>query len=316
MNPLLNDIDISQVAIEEFCINEVFKTPKVSIIIPAYNTEKYIGRCLLSMVRQTLKEIEIIIINDGSTDNTSAVIEKFSQLDSRIKVINQENKKQGAARNRGMEIAIGEFIGFVDSDDWVDLDYFEKLYNAATKNAVDVALATNVRVGLKKTKKRLNITKEKVFTNLQDKFDACRQYKNECPTNKIYKRAMLTKNNITWPEGCYCEDKLFTAKAVYYANGLATVPGINYYYYRNPTSTVNTKSKEHSARLNEDKNNARLAVIKFLKENNADIRDKEFWAVKKVVRFLGLPLLVIKESLHTENFYLFSFIKIGERTYE
>ena len=100
---------------------------KVSVIIPAYNTENQITKCLNSVLNQTLKEIEIIVIDDGSTDNTLELINNFKLTDSRITVISQENKKQGAARNRGIEIAKGEYIGFVDSDDYIDRDYYEKL---------------------------------------------------------------------------------------------------------------------------------------------------------------------------------------------
>ena len=290
--------------------------PKVSIVVPAYNTGKFIEKCLSSLVNQTLKEIEIIIVNDGSTDNTLEISTEFQKKDSRIKVIDQTNQKQGAARNNGTKIATGEYIGFIDSDDWIDLDYYEKLYNTAKKYNLDIALATNVRIGQKKTKKRLNITSEKVYTSLQEKFDACLQYRNECPTNKIYRLSMLKENNIVWPEGCYCEDKLFTTQALYYANGLVSVPNINYYYYRNPNSTVKTKSRKHVQELNRDKNNARRAVLNFLKEKNAQLRDKEFWAIKKEVKVCGLPIYIIKESLRSEKFLLFSFIKLGEKTYD
>jgi glycosyltransferase involved in cell wall biosynthesis len=87
---------------------------------------------------QTLKNIEIIFIDDGSTDNSAKILEKYAQKDSRITIITQTNQKQGTARNRGMEIAKGEFIGFVDSDDWVDLDFYEKLYNTAKEYNEDI----------------------------------------------------------------------------------------------------------------------------------------------------------------------------------
>lgn len=292
----------------------VFLT-KVSIIVPAFNTEDYIEKCLNSLINQTLKEIEIILIDDGSTDNTLNIAKIFAKEDERIKIISQTNKKQGVARNRGTELASGEYIGFVDSDDWVDLDFFEKLYNSAHKYNSDIALATNVRIGNGRTKKRLNIKKEEFVTSLQDKIDISHQVKNPCPTNKIYRKEMLEKNQITWPEGIYCEDKLFTMQAIYYANGLVTVPDINYYYYRNPNSTVNTQAKKQSKTMYSCKNLARRAVLEFLKEKKAEVRDKEFWAIKKEIRFCGIPLFIVKESIYTEAYYLFSFIKLGEKTY-
>lgn len=294
--------------------NQKALMPKVSIIVPTYNNEKYLAKCLFSLAKQTLKEIEIIVVNDGSEDNTSSILDLFEQYDKRFKIINQVHSKQGAARNNGTKHASGEYIGFVDSDDWVDFDYFEKLYNAAKKYNSDIALATNVRIGNGKTKKRLNIKNEIFVTTLQEKIDLTNQAKNPCPTNKIYKKEMLINNSITWPENVYCEDKLFTIKAIYYANGIVSVPDIYYYYYRNPDSTVNSKNKKHIIGLENDKKNSRISVLNFLKEKNAQIRDREFWAVTYEKKFLGIPLYIKKESLHTIEHRLLSFILIKRET--
>ncbi len=298
--------------LEKLSLPQHISDVKVSIIVPTYNNEKYLSKCLMSLVQQTLKEIEIIVVNDGSTDRTSEILDEFSKVDKRIKIINQQNKKQGAARNSGMKVASGEYIGFVDSDDWVDLDYYEKLYNAAKKNNSDIALATNVRIGNGKTKKRLNITEEKIATSLQEKIDIGNQAKNPCPTNKIYRKSMLIENNIDWPEGIYCEDKLFTIKAIYSANSIVSVPSINYYYFRNPNSTVNKKDKFHIKQTNQDKENAKIQVLNFLREKNADIKDKEFWATTKKLPSKDCPLVSIKESLKTKRICLFGCIKIAE----
>ena len=120
------------------------KEIKVSVIIPVYNVEKYIERCLESIVNQTLKEIEIIIINDGSNDETSKKLEKFLG-DVRVIYIKTENRGQSAARNKGLKIAKGEYIGFVDSDDYIDLDFYEKLYKRIKETNSDIAAASIVR---------------------------------------------------------------------------------------------------------------------------------------------------------------------------
>ena len=114
--------------------------PKVSIIVPVYNTEKYLNKCIESIRNQTLKEIEIILIDDGSSDKSTEILDKYSAIDSRIIVIHQENLGQGAARDRGIEIAKGEYIGFVDSDDWVDLDMYEKLYSIGKDNRAEMVV--------------------------------------------------------------------------------------------------------------------------------------------------------------------------------
>ena len=292
---------------------EKYEHPKISIVVPCFNTEKYIAKCLFSLINQTEKEIEIICVNDDSVDDTLKVIELFAKYDSRIKIINQQHKLQGAARNNGIKNAAGEYIGFVDSDDWVDLDYFEKLYTAAKKYNSDIALGTNVRIGNGKTKKRLNIYKEDFITDLQAKIDICKQWKDGCPTNKIYEKNFLKKYNLLYPEGVYCEDKLFTTQAVYYANGIVTVPNTYYYYFRNPFSTVNKKIKNEKRQ--KDKNNARLAVLKFLKEHDAPIRDGDFCAITKEIKCFGISFYKRKESLHSAKHYILSIFKIKDEKF-
>lgn len=287
---------------------------KVSIIVPLFNTEKYIEKCLECLVNQTLKDIEIIVINDGSTDNSITVVERFSNKDDRIIILNQENKLQGAARNLGIKKAKGEYIGFVDSDDWVDSDYFEKLYTLAKQYNSDIALATNVRIGgRKKTKKRISIEKTEFVSDLQDKFNISKALNNPCPTNKIYKASLLYDNNILFPEGVYCEDKLFVAQAIYFANSVVTVPKVNYYYFRRPDSTIHKAAKRSPKLLKDAKNNAKLSVIAFLRDNKININTDKYWAIKRVSRFLGFVLFSIKENLNYERVCLFDIIPIWER---
>ena len=100
---------------------------KISIIIPVYNSAKYLRKCLNSIINQTFDNIEIICINDGSTDNSLSIINEYAKIDSRIKVYTIENKGVSAARNYGILVATGEYIGFVDSDDYIDLNYYEEM---------------------------------------------------------------------------------------------------------------------------------------------------------------------------------------------
>ena len=315
MDKVFNNYGIEDI-LKSIGANDAVEHPKVSVIVPTYNNEKYLPKCLFSLVRQTLKEIEIIVVNDGSFDNTKEILDLFSYYDKRIKVINQSNLKQGVARNNGLKVAQGEYIGYVDSDDWVDFNYYEKLYNAAKKHDADLALATNIRIGNGRTKKRLNIEKETLAKSLQERIDISNQFKNPCPTNKIYRRKMLVENSISWPEGVYCEDKLYTTKAVYYANAMVAVPDVYYYYFRNPNSTVNNKNVQRRAKAKIDKINANRAVLNFLKEKNADIRDKEFWALKTEKKLLGITLYKIFESIKTEKILLFGFIPFVRRSNE
>lgn len=113
---------------------------KVSIIIPAYNIENCIERCLKSIIKQTLTDIEIIVINDGSIDNTLKLINIFAKKDKRVKVVNKKNEGSIEARKSGLKLANGEFILFVDGDDWIEVDCLEKLYNTSKENDFDVVL--------------------------------------------------------------------------------------------------------------------------------------------------------------------------------
>lgn len=113
---------------------------KVSVIIPVYNVEKYIGMCIESVCKQTIKEIEIIVVDDGSTDNGYAVCDELAKRDDRIVLIKQENQGVSVARNKGIERATGEWLAFIDSDDWIEPNYLEVLYSAGEKNKADISI--------------------------------------------------------------------------------------------------------------------------------------------------------------------------------
>ena len=111
----------------------------ISVIIPCYNVEKYIDRCMESVLNQTYRNLEIILVDDGSTDGTGEIIKKYAEHDHRIKILHQKNKGAGAARNAGMEIASGSYIGFVDSDDWIAEDMYEYLIGIIKEEDADIA---------------------------------------------------------------------------------------------------------------------------------------------------------------------------------
>lgn len=113
---------------------------KVSVVIPVYNVEKYLEKCILSIINQTLKDIEIVIVNDGSTDNSIEIINKFKNMDSRIKVINKENEGLLAARGTGINIVSGKYILNIDGDDWIEDDCCEKMYNYIEKYGADMVI--------------------------------------------------------------------------------------------------------------------------------------------------------------------------------
>lgn len=191
---------------------------KVSIIVPVYNTSQYLEKCLDSLIKQTLKDIEIICVNDGSTDDSGKILENYAKKDKRVVVINQKNMGQSAARNAGLDAARGEYIGFVDSDDYVLADMYRKLYENALNHNSDVVMSS-IKVLDSKTNQ---ITENDSYLSVgvfNSHFDnRCFTYK-DCkdfifricvvPWNKLYKASFLKLNGIKFVKGLNFEDNVF-----------------------------------------------------------------------------------------------------------
>ncbi len=206
---------------------------KISIIIPVHNAQEYLQKCLDSIINQTLKEIEIICVNDSSTDNTVGILDNYQQKDSRIKIINTDCKCSGGARNRGLEAANGEYIGFVDADDWVDKDYFEKLYITAKENSCDIAATSSVVLienGKEKSIKYVGATPADNPVNTIEKKKKCIIATGIC-WNKIYRKDFLEKNNIHFKNiHNPSEDNYFSIQAIILADNILFIDTTSYYY--------------------------------------------------------------------------------------
>ena len=275
---------------------------KVSVIVPVYKTEEYLEKCLDSLVNQTLEDIEIIVINDGSPDNSTSIIEKYAQKDRRIVVIHQENQGLSIARNNGVKIANGDFIGFVDSDDWVDKDFFEKLYNAAVKYDCDISAATIIRKRPKSQKYRVHYTEEKIYTTLEEKIKCCDIPRCCYIWNKLYKKELIKDKPFV--VGAYFEDVLWTPSVLKAANKLVTVPDTSYYYWVNSNSIV----KNNNSKKQNDNYKANKYIIKFFNENGLALTDKQQNLTKQIYYIGKLPVVKIKEFKNRETFLLFGLI--------
>lgn len=173
---------------------------KVSIIVPVYNTEKYLDKCINSLINQTLKDIEIIFVNDGSTDKSRSIIEKYLS-DERIILIDKENGGQASARNLGIKKSSSIYIMFIDSDDYVNEDMCEKLYNIAISNDYDIVSADyfNTTDGIDSYKKTFDFSSRKIIA-LEYLFSGVG------PCNKMFKSSFLKENNFIFPEKIIYED--------------------------------------------------------------------------------------------------------------
>ena len=221
--------------------------PKVSVIIPVYNVENYLEQCLDSVINQTLKDIEIILVDDGSTDNSLKILQNYAQKESRIKIINKENSGYGASMNIGIGTAQGEYIGIVESDDFIEPDMFEKLYNTAVSNNLDLVRCQYYQYN---SLKNINntvfidwIEKNKIYKPLdfQPIF-----YQPPAIWSNLVKKELLEKYNIKFLEtpGASYQDTSFAFK-LYCASERFMMIEDSLLHYRidNENSSVNSKQK-------------------------------------------------------------------------
>ena len=202
---------------------------KVSIIVPIYNTAHHLQKCLNSLCSQSLKDIEIICVDDCSTDNSLSIVRDYAVLDARIQILKfKNNKGAAAARNAGLAIARGEFVGFMDSDDFIDSKYYEELYCAAIRDKCDIAKA--IYYGETKDEKEYQINYNKKIS--KDKYKFSINF-----TTAIYKRSLIENHAIDFPEGVSnFEDIYFLVKAVFFANKITTINTVCYYYVNRKNS--------------------------------------------------------------------------------
>ncbi len=225
--------------------------PKVSILVPIYNVEKYLAECLESIINQTLKDIEIICINDGSKDNSLQIIEEYARKDSRIKIIDKPNSGYGDSMNRGLELASGKYIGIVESDDVASNDMFESLYSLAITNDVDLVKSDFYYYYSKKNQARHagRISKKNVGRVFSVKDDTSVLSIVPSIWSGIYKREFLNENNIKFlpTPGASYQDTSFAFKTFIVARKMVfTNKAYLYYRQDNENSSVKSKGKVYS----------------------------------------------------------------------
>ncbi len=233
--------EFSQIISSSICTGGGGKNPLLSIIVPVYNVEKYLRECLDSLVNQTLKDIEIIVVNDASPDNSEAIVLEYATQDPRIVYIkHEENKRQGAARNTGMKAARGQYIAFVDGDDYVDKHLYQSVIDAFYKNPVNMVFIPLYIFN--NEKKLLSIVHfgRKNLVHFDAQYHAL-DWAFTIACDKVYLRQDLIDNKIYFPENTYWEDNPFWVK---YCSSLepfvAVLPkkGPAYWYRRHPDSVT------------------------------------------------------------------------------
>ena len=243
---------------------------KVSIVVPIYNVERYIEKCIDSIICQTYKNIEIILVNDGSTDESEKIILKKIVADERIKYVNKKNGGLSSARNAGIKEATGKYICFIDSDDWIDKKYVETLVSAAEKNDSEIVICNIRHVFEDGTikEKTEQIEKNEIINSRE----AIRQLflgkKYRChAVNKLCRTSLYKDNNIFFPEGKIYEDVFTTYRLILKAKKIYLCKEYLYFYLRNRTGSI----------LSTSFNEKRLNIIEALNMivENKDISKME-----------------------------------------
>lgn len=250
---------------------------KISIIVPIYNSEKYLDNCINSILNSTLKDIELILINDGSKDNSGKIIDEYAKKDSRINAIHQENMGPAATRNKGIKLARGKYIGFVDSDDTIEKDMFEELYNLANKSYIEVAMCNYKEIYVAQNQKlsiehylesNIEFNKDDIRNKIVRKFTGNINYGFFSMCNKIYLRDWLLKSKIRIDEKrVHGEDWLFNINVFLNLDSFICTDKILYNYIHINNESLMLKYRENQFDLFLD---GRLKVLELIPNDLID----------------------------------------------
>ena len=250
--------------------------------MPVYNVEKYIDKCLDSLVNQTLKDIEIIVVNDGSPDNSQEIIDRYvKKYPKKVKSYIKENGGQGSARNFGLTVASGEYIGYVDSDDYVELDMYDKLYNKAIKNDLDIAICGSYNV-YESGERKIELDREIFKDKKKNAF-----FGRMAVWNKIYKRELLLDSGLTFRSKLWYEDLDFTIQMLAKAKKVGYVNRPFYNYLIREGSTMNNSNVDRNLEL----------LLAF----DAIIKNKELEKYSSIIEFLAIDHIYISAVVRIIN---------------
>ncbi len=223
---------------------------EISIIVPVYNSSKYLEKCFESIMIQTYNDFEVIVINDGSTDNSGNICDKYALLDTRFKVIHKKNEGVSIARNTGIEQSCGKYITFIDSDDWIDEDYLQNLYNESY-NKADLVVSGIIC--------EYNDNSQRIL-NISDKFFSSREaswlhklVKSRLlfgPCNKLYKTSIIKGYKLSFPLNIsYGEDRIFNYEYLKYVSTIRTISYSGYHYRQSSGNSLTTISRTNMFEL-------------------------------------------------------------------
>jgi len=251
----------------------------ISVIIPIYNGEKYVAQCVENVLCQTYKNLEIIVVNDGSRDGSQKIAEQYP-----VKVINQTNQGLSAARNAGTNTATGDYIHFFDVDDYINLDFYKNMIDALDHTNADIACSGMVNEV--KPHRTLLFSERLFLKNIEDKMSVTHVGRYGYVWRYLFKKSFLEQNKLAFKVGILVEDMPFSLSAVFYANSIVTVPNATYYYKKRENSIMNTKDPERRKKRHEGVLQARAFKKQFTKEHNFVIpKRKQESLITKIRKF-------------------------------
>ena len=269
----------------------------ITVMIPAYNAQKYIGRCIESLLKQTYKEIEILIVNDGSKDNTKSICEDYSQKDSRVRLVNQENGGEGAARNTGLREAKGKYLTFVDADDYVKEDFIERLHTNLVKINAGLAICgfTELREDtvLNETSGDITFMNQEEGMEMLLREDSFKGY----VWNKIFDLDIIRQNKLSFDTSlAVWTDVLFVFQYMRHIEKIVFDPTPEYYYIYLETSV------SHGGGNNVIAVEKSYSAIRAKEQMIDDIPDNYVKVKRQIaVRFVQSSLAVIRNIGYSEN---------------
>ena len=271
--------------------------PKVSVIVPIYNVEKYLEKCINSLLSQTLEDIQIILVNDGSKDNSGNIAKEYEKNNKdRVIYVEKENGGLSDTRNYGLKYATGDFIAFLDSDDYIEKNAYEEMYNKAIEENADYVECDFIW----EFPNKIRVDKQYPYKNKKEMLSFVRVV----AWNKLIKRQLITDNNLEFPKGLRYEDVEFTYKLIPFINKFAYVDKPFIHYVQREGSIANVQN-ERTAEIFTVLDN----VIEFYKKNNIyeEYRDEleynyaRYLLCSSLKRMCKIKDKTIREKLLTES---------------
>jgi glycosyltransferase involved in cell wall biosynthesis len=258
----------------------------ISVIVPVYNGEKYVAQCIENLLYQTHKNLEIIVVDDGSTDHSAEIAKQYP-----VKIIRQANRGLSASRNVGISAAGGEFIHFMDVDDLINLEFYEKMVQAIVETGADMACCGFVFERYphqsQYIKYRMLVSKleDKLLMTNVSNYGACWCY--------LFKSSFLKNKSICFEEGRLVEDRFFSTQAVFYANKIVSVPDAVYFYKNRVNSIMTTKNLSLISKRHRDRQHAKEFQHHFAVQNQF-VLDARLNYRRWQYKLLGIPIFIQK----------------------